>query len=44
MCEVSAAIGHVAGIMALDEHGDFDLDKFFEFAEEIKRTKYTDED
>jgi hypothetical protein len=44
LCEVSAAIGHVAGAMRLDEHGHFDLDKFFAQAEEIKRTKYTDED
>jgi hypothetical protein len=44
MCEVSAAIGHVAGTMPLDDHGHFNLDKFFVQAEEIKRTKYTDED
>lgn len=44
MCEVSGAIGHVAGIMPLNDHGQFDLDKFFVQAEEIKRTKYIDED
>jgi hypothetical protein len=42
--EVSAAIGHVAGILPLDGHGEFDLDEFFAQAEEVKRTKYTDED
>jgi hypothetical protein len=42
--DVSAAIGHVAGVMPLDDHGTFDLDKFFSLAEEINRTKYADED
>jgi hypothetical protein len=44
MFEVSSAIGHVAGTMPLDEHGEFNLDTFFVQAEELKHTKYTDED
>ncbi len=42
--DVSAAIGHVAGVMPLDEDGEFDLDKFFVQAQEIKRTKHGEED
>ena len=42
--DVSAAIGHVAGLMPLDDKGEFDLDKFFAQVEEIKRTRYADED
>ena len=42
--DVSAAIGHVAGMMPLDDNGEFDLDVFFAHVEEIKRTKYADED